>query len=69
MADVTPRIGTRLPDPLVLAIYPGGNDTLELYEASLLPSFETSNRIATHLRRWLAKARRSGSRADLEAAS
>jgi hypothetical protein len=32
LADVTRRIGTRLPDPLVLAIYPGGNDTLDLYE-------------------------------------
>ena len=32
MQDVTPRIGTRLPDPLVLAVYPGGDDELALYE-------------------------------------
>lgn len=29
---VSQRVGTQLPDPLVLAVYPGGADALELYE-------------------------------------
>ena len=32
MQDPAPRVGMRTPDPLVLAIYPGGDDALALYE-------------------------------------
>ncbi len=30
--DPAPRVGTSLPDPLVLKVYPGGKDRLDLYE-------------------------------------
>lgn len=30
--EVSTHVGTRLPSPLVLAVYPGGNDALDLYE-------------------------------------
>jgi alpha-glucosidase (family GH31 glycosyl hydrolase) len=30
--QVSRRVGTALPDPLILAVYPGGNDELNLYE-------------------------------------